>query len=688
MSKALDLRYPLSIFIIFLISFSFSRGQENADITRSLIIEEYNGKEYYVHFVKPGQTLYAISRVYNVSKKDIILENPELKKGILKVNQILKIPVNKVLVNDNHPVNDNQSDTLKYFFRHTVKPGETLYYLSRKYHVSIDELIDINPDIKYGTQVGQVILIPKKSYLTEDMIQIQKDTLVYYISHKVKKKETIYGLSKQYNIRMDDLFLLNPILKDGLKKKQIVKIPVKNNGQYDDISSGYLIVYSYIEKPETIDPDVQKKHNCDSFSYDQKVLEVAMLLPLYLDQLGDITIDDTSRLQSAEHYRPFRFIQFYEGALLAIDSLINQGLRLKLYIYDIDDDPTKIRKLLTNPHFSEMDMIVGPFYRKSFKIASGFAKANNILIVNPFTKRESVLDDNQTVFKVQPSLETQIRKSLDFILTNYPNANILLVRQNKYQYAEESQFIKEEIEKGIIKEISIPNTRIFSIIVENSLADTTLPEDAILESIIIENSVVLIDFIEQYPADSMVFKNTVKEIIFDIDSMHGICKHSSVVRDNVILSVSKNNVFILDFITRLNLVRDSFNIVLFGIPEWDNFDLETDYLLNLRLHTTTTTSINYEDEQVQQFISKFHRFFYCEPEQGKYSFEGFDITYFFLRELMHLGTYFQDCISEYNMKGLQQGFEFVRTEGRGFKNNYVRIVKYEEYKKVDVSPGK
>lgn len=679
------MRYSLSIFIIFLISFSFSTGQENADITRSLIIEEYNGKEYYIHFVKPGQTLYAVSRVYNVSKEDIILENPELKEGVLKVNQIIKIPVNNMLMDDNQSFSDNQSDTLKYFFRHTVKPGETLYYLSQKYHVSIDELIDINPEIKYGTQVDQIILIPRKHYITEEMIRIQKDTLVYYILHKVKKKETIYGLSKQYNIRMDDLFLLNPILKNGLKKKQIVKIPVENNGQYDDIFSGHLIVYSYIEKPEASDPDVQKKYNCDSFSYDQEIFEVALLLPLYLDQLEDIKIDDTSRLQPAEHYRPFRFIQFYEGALLAIDSLIKQGLRLKLYVYDVDDDLTKIRKLLATPRLKEMDVIVGPFYRRSFKIASGFAKANNILIVNPYTTRESVLDDNPTVFKVQPSMETQIRRSLDFILTNYPNANILLVRQNKYQYAEEAQYIKEEIEKGIMKEIRIPNTRIFSIIVETSLADTTLPEDGILESIIIENSIVSSEFIEQYPADSMVFKNTVKEIIFDIDSMYGIREHSSVVRDNVILSVSKDNVFILDFITRLNLVRDSFNIILFGIPEWDRFDLETDYLLNLRLHTTTTTSLNYEDEQVKQFISKFRRYFHCEPEQGKYSFEGFDITYFFLRELMRLGTHFQDCISEYNMKGLQQGFEFVRSEGKGFKNNYVRIVKYEEYKKVDVS---
>ena len=82
------------LFIVILLSGVISLpsyAQESLRQMRSTIIEKVNGKEFYIHTVKRGQTLYMIAKAYEADINEIIQENPEVREGI-KSGQKIRIP--------------------------------------------------------------------------------------------------------------------------------------------------------------------------------------------------------------------------------------------------------------------------------------------------------------------------------------------------------------------------------------------------------------------------------------------------------------------------------------------------------------------------------------------------------------------------------------------------------------------
>jgi len=681
----------LLIILSVIIPFCSSFAQETVDVKRSEIIEEYDGKKFYIHLIQPGQTLYSIAKVYGVSIEEIELENPQVAEG-LKVNQVLKVPVvQSSMLSENKNIHQQQpvaqDDTLKGFIYHTVIPGETLYRLTKDFDVTVNQLTELNPELTDGLKAGQVLMIPEKKEISMDMIEIKKDTVVYYIMHKVRKKETLYSLSRQYDVSIDDLFLLNPVLEQGLKKKQEIKIPVSDIQAYEDVKSGVLILFSY-KLPEVEETIIEEKPDCIGYRYNHEPVDVALLLPLYLEDVYDYYSYDTVSLHSHKQYKAFRFIQFYEGALLAVDSLKKLGLNIRLHVHDVDgnEGTYKTESLLLNPEMKQMDLIIGPLYHKSFALAADFAQINGIPIINPFSRRENIIHDNPTVVKVQPSWEEQLGRTVEYIQASYPDANIMIVRQNQYQQKPALNIIKDSFDSLEGGETKIPHDEVYSAIIEISIHDSILLDNKILDSIIIENQVFYKEYIEDALNDTSIVKDVVKEIVFNYDSIYGIKKNASPVRKNVIFTLSKNKVFILDFITRLNNIRDLYDIVLFGYPDWEEYELELEYLVNLNLHLFSPMFIDYNDKDVKNFVAEFRKRYNCEPQPKKYAFDGFDITYYFISALYYYRDEFTSCIHGYKRKGLSTSFEFMKEDEQdGFENRFVNVFMYEDYKKIKVN---
>ena len=722
-------------------------GQEAVDLTRSGIIEEINGEKYYIHIVKPGTTLYSLARVYNVSIDEIENNNPGVKNG-LSINQQLIIPfvsnsgidINEVDVSNAefifHDVEDGETlysiakkynvsideirhlnpvvvargvengislkipvkpgnsdnmirnntgpgdDTLKGYFYHTIKKGETLYGLTREYEVSVEKLTALNPELRDGFKVGQKIIIPEKQALPPDIIEIKRDSVVYYIVHKVRRKETLYSLSKAYEISIDDLFLLNPILEDGLKKKQLIKIPVRDETAYPNVRSCVLVVFSF-KMPEKEEVIITKP-KCYDYIYTGRTLNVAMMLPLYLEEITDYDYSDSVRIVTPEKLKAFRFLQFYEGSLMAIDALVKQGLNIKLFVYDVDGSrgKSKIQSVVMDPEMRNMDLIIGPLYYNSFKVAAEFAELHSIPIINPFSKKDKILFNNTNVYKVQPSWEEQLRQTADFIKLNWPDANIILVRQNQYQNKPELGILKQEFLKIDHTGIRENNEKEYSMIVDITENEEILLEDILIDSLTSVNTVFYRKNLEQFLNDSSDFY-FVREIIFNTDSIYGIRKVTSPVRKNIIITLSKNKVFISDFITRLNNIRANYDISLFGYPDWEDYDLEPEYMLNLDLHLFSTSFVDYENLKVKEFIYDFRRRYSCEPEPGRYAFRGFDIAYYFIDAIFRYGKDFGECIHEYEYSGLCTSFEFLRAnENYGYENQAIKVYKFADYKRI------
>lgn len=190
------MRELLTISLVFILSF-------NKIIAQDSIIE---------HKIQKGETAYFIAQKYKVSIDEIYKLNPESQNGI-KDNQVLKIPVH------------NSENTTSKQQTHIVAPKETLFGLSKQYHVSVEAIQNANQEIlASGLQIGQELIIPQNSdYSSKQEIAVSSKT-----THQVVAKESLFSIARQYNVSVQDLESLNKdILINGLQIGQTISIPNK-----------------------------------------------------------------------------------------------------------------------------------------------------------------------------------------------------------------------------------------------------------------------------------------------------------------------------------------------------------------------------------------------------------------------------------------------------------------------------
>ena len=96
-----------------------------------------------------------------------------------------------------------------------------MYALAKKYGVSIDELKAANPKLENGVKIGMKLVIPNQSIPTD------ANGSINYLLHTVIKDDTVYNLTKRYQVTAENLLKLNPILSEGLKLGMLLKIKPK-----------------------------------------------------------------------------------------------------------------------------------------------------------------------------------------------------------------------------------------------------------------------------------------------------------------------------------------------------------------------------------------------------------------------------------------------------------------------------
>ncbi|WP_149207990.1 lytic transglycosylase [Flavobacterium johnsoniae] len=190
------MRELLTISLVFILSFNKITAQDS-------IIE---------HKIQKGETAYFIAQKYKVSVEEIYKLNPESQNGI-KDSQIIKIPVHS-----SEKTNSDQQIT------HIVGEKETLYGLSKQYHVSVEAIQNANQAILVnGLQVGQELNIPNSLNFSKT-----ETTGSSKITHQVAAKESLFSIARQYNVSVQDLENLNKdILVNGLQIGQTIAIPNK-----------------------------------------------------------------------------------------------------------------------------------------------------------------------------------------------------------------------------------------------------------------------------------------------------------------------------------------------------------------------------------------------------------------------------------------------------------------------------
>lgn len=185
------------------------------------------------HKISQGENLSIIAKKYGVKVKDINDANPSAPK-ILKLNSILLIPSkNKEIAkgkNKSEAKTEPKSEAIanNTSGSHEVLSKETLWGISKKHNVTVDELKKANPLLETeGLKIGQKIVIPSANSLPNDKPVIQEiaSSEVEFF-REVKAKETKYGISKEYGITVAELERQNPSIKGKVPVGYLLKIRV------------------------------------------------------------------------------------------------------------------------------------------------------------------------------------------------------------------------------------------------------------------------------------------------------------------------------------------------------------------------------------------------------------------------------------------------------------------------------
>jgi len=393
-----------------------------------------NGLECYQYVVEASEGLFGISHKFGVSVTDIVKLNPEVEKGI-KVGQTLNIPV----------VNKNSKSLESNYTEHKVEKKQTIFAICKTYNITQDELVKHNPALVNGLVEGSVLKIPKTSTvnnvkesevvkLTPTADRPKKSN----ITHIVQPKETLYSISKEYQVDVADLIQLNPLAANGLNVNMQLSIPVskENRNKAADITEANNLPQKTELETEKLFNDTAKSVHTKKTS---KSVKIAYLLPFMLN---------SDKLEGGND----RFVDFYSGALLAIKKLKERGISIDVITFDTDNSEEKIKDILEDPSLKTVDLIIGPAYSVHIPLVANFAKIHKIHTLIPFSSKILDIEKNSYIFQFNPGLEADLHIVDDIVNNKLMKANIIFAEISDVNLQDGGKIWASKLQTTLLKE--------------------------------------------------------------------------------------------------------------------------------------------------------------------------------------------------------------------------------------------
>lgn len=364
-----------------------------------ICLQAQTSDSYFLHTIARGENLTSIAATYNVSVADIVRLNPGSDR-LIKAGEILRIPQSK----------DNNGPQY-----HTIQPGETLYGLMKRYDVTVEAICKANPGLSESNfRSGQVIIIPAADK-TADLPIIQSDQPAsqsvvipqqsYRDIHKVKRRETIYSICREYGITEEELIAANPELKtEKLKRGKYIRIPFhKQMPVAPVVTPGKSAMPTNSELFERINSDTKRKNQ----------LKVAVMLPFMLN--------------GGNQGEQMRMVEYYQGVLMAINELKKNGTSFDIHTYDTQNNATTVRQILARSEMKDMDLIIGPGHATHIPAISAFSEQNKIRLVVPFTSKCDEVFGNPYLYQVNTPQSYLYSEVYEHFLRKFRGNNIIFV---------------------------------------------------------------------------------------------------------------------------------------------------------------------------------------------------------------------------------------------------------------------
>lgn len=274
------------------------------------------------------------------------------------------------------------SDANSAFMEHKVETGQTLYGISKKYGVSVESIVAMNPGSDMGLREGQVIRIPKTG-------SANTKTKKY----EVKSGDTVYAIARNYGITADQLLEMNQGLSVGLNVGDSLVVPA----------------LSVVESNSAVATAKQ-----EATAY-----EIAVMLP-FSTSTKDSLLSRDIRLRDAA-------VAMYRGIMMAGDSLNAVGLNAKIRIIDVVDDKAALQSVLKGKDMKGIDLVIGPLFKDLVPDVAVWCAANNAHMVVPVQQPNRVLLNAPALSKSVPGSVTQWMAITRYVHKNFSKENVVLI---------------------------------------------------------------------------------------------------------------------------------------------------------------------------------------------------------------------------------------------------------------------
>ena len=545
----------------------------------------------FAHTVEKGETVYSIAKIYNIASKDILSLNPAATQGI-RPGDALRIPQK-----------NDQTNTQRF---HTVLPGETLYKLTQIYQVKAEDICKVNPGLSANNfKAGEVIIIPSAN--PEILAQIEKEKTEELQRksnglprsnckemHKVARRETIYGIAKEYGLTETELMNANPEMKDPEYK----------------LKKGKFICIPYPRKATTIVPDGADQFPKSADIQKMNLIKIGVILPF-----------------KRGNNESQKMLEFYQGLLLAVNKIKQEGVSVDVYTFDSGTTPGDINKLLSSPVLSTLHVIFGPLYADQVLPLSEFCKKNSINLVVPFTSQSDAVYNNPYLYMINAPKEIQTAEVNERMASVFTSQNMIVVESGE-QDKEKEEFIKGL--KNYMQERGI-QTKLLSI--EGGDMEMQQAFNQFRDNLIIPNS-------------------------------------GSIKTLNKLFAKLKN----------FTKEHPEYRIKLMGYPEWQTYtstQLENFYTFDTYIYTPfyrnplSGTCAEFEKNYTNWFKKNMM------ASYPRFGFLGYDTGYYFLHGMSKYGKAFDKNLKNIKIEAYQHNFRFTRMSNwSGFINKNIEFVHY------------
>lgn len=542
----------------------------------------------------------------------------------------------------------------KQYYQYQVQAKETIYGLSKRFGITQEELIGMNPFLAAGMQTGQILTIPVVPGVTpapaaqaptatvpaaqspqaaspaavegeeEDGDEYMAvGTRTYQVT---RRKEKLRDISSWENVSIEEIKRLNPGVPNVLKRGSQLVLPAREEEAANPQSDTTQPAVQAQETGYPLQPDIQQPDEQPVFLPDDpypqpgKVskdhVKTALLLPL---MLGDSTSQPTER-----------YIEFYEGVLLAVDTLKTLGFSTDMAVYDIGASLYRLQQTLRAHDLSDADYVIAAANADQMPFLSEWARVNQVKLILPFSSRIQETAGNPYIYQVNPPQQLTYGRLLSEDVSFFSDKNIVFVRS--YQEDLDDRFT---LFQGL----------------KRHLVAHGIPVQEMVES-----------------EDMTAFA----------DSLNA---HLSRVRDNLVIpaptSMSGSNRLISSIASACN-ARPAGQVCILGYPEWialSKNNLPLLYSLNAVIYGNFYA--DYSRDDVRRFQLLYSLTFGKDilNTYPRYSMMGYDIT-------LQAADLF--CGQQYGVRPLQHFLDFVQPDpAGGWYNRSVYIIRHTSDRRIE-----